>query len=179
MVAVLTGRPCALNASATLCRVGCSRLSQIACACAGVGLSVLGASGTPGHPCFFHRVMVLEQIGRPAAVNRAATSAPLGRSRLYHSAMASAGVGLSLMRAPGKRFVGEPEASSPAGLKRKTPAAVRPRAYSYYIGNRHNGQYLGGYLSQLTTRSSIRNDSVARMSGLSFTECAKEMPLRS
>src|SRR6202022_1761124 len=57
MAAGLTVRPCALNALATLRRLGCSRLSQTALASAGVGLSVLGAFATPGHPCFFHRVM--------------------------------------------------------------------------------------------------------------------------
>src|SRR3954447_19938367 len=77
------GRPCALNASTTLWTVGCSRLSQIAPASAGVGLLIRGGFGAPGQLCLLHALTVPAAIGRPAAVNRAATSRQVGRSRLW------------------------------------------------------------------------------------------------
>jgi len=73
MVARQTCRPCALSAAATFSQVGLSTASHIDCASAGVALSVRRVLGTPFHPCFFHRLMLRAVIGRPAAVNRAAT----------------------------------------------------------------------------------------------------------
>src|SRR5882757_2080157 len=54
---------------------------------------------TPGHPRRIHRQMVVLVMGRPAAVNLAATLRMLGFARLSQTALASAGVGLSLMGA--------------------------------------------------------------------------------
>src|SRR3954469_23186613 len=73
MVVLQTCRPWALSAAATLSQLGFSTASHIACASAAVAMSVRTVRGTPFHPCFFHRLMLLAVIGRPAAVNRAAT----------------------------------------------------------------------------------------------------------
>src|SRR3954452_15102965 len=85
--------------------LGFSRLSQITSASAGVGLSVRGLFGRLCHPCLFHFEIVWRLIGRPAAANLAATLSPVGRSRVFQSAMASAGLGLLLVRARRARRV--------------------------------------------------------------------------
>src|SRR4051794_7681937 len=103
MVLEQTGRPAATKVAATSSTLGFSRLSQIALACAGVGLRLAVA---PSHPSRFHSAMIEWPIGRPAAANLAATLRLLGFSRPSQIALASATVALLIMRAPRARAPG-------------------------------------------------------------------------